>query len=158
MSEDAELQILRAAQTTLAGISKQVSKGVDLGRSVPIGEPTDLPRLFLAYGDDDIVEDGLSSSDNQMELIVGALVRDLDEYGIVQMAALRSAVHAAFMADRTLGLPEIVIDIAPLGAARPQRLEADRASMPPVFREFSFQIRYRTNAGDRTQGGTGAPT
>lgn len=158
MSEDAELQILRAAQSALAEISRTISKGCDLGRSVPVGEATDLPRLFLSFGDDDVVDDGLSYSDNQMELVVGALVRDLDEYGIAQLAALRAEVHAKFMANRTLGLPGSVIDIAPLGATRPQRLETDRASMPPVFREFSYQIRYRTQAGDRTQGGTGAPT
>lgn len=158
MSEDAELQILRAAQSALAEISRTVSKGCDLGRSVPVGEATDLPRLFLAFGDDDVVDDGLSYSDNQMELVVGALVRDIDEAGLEQLAALRAAVHARLMADRTLGLPGVIIDLVPLGAARPQRLEADRASMPPVFREFSYQIRYRTQAADRTQGGTGAPT
>lgn len=154
-SEDAELQILASVQTILSGIA--LSKGCDVNRVTRIGSPMDLPRLALMYGEDDVVDDSLTYSDNEMELFVRALVHGestgkTDDTVTQQLSALRRDVHAAISADRELGLPGLVIDAAPAGASAPDLQDRD-ADLPVVVRDFVWRVRYRTTASDRTQAG-----
>jgi hypothetical protein len=157
MTDDAELQILESAKTLLEQIPRAVCKGVDLNRTRPISRPEDLPRLALMYGEDDVIDDGLTYSDNSMELVVRAIVHETDEYVQRQLSRLRSAVHAILAADRDVGLPAIVIDCVPEGASRPDMPQRE-LGLPVVFRDFIWRVRYRTQAADRTQGGHGTPT
>ncbi len=150
MADARSEQIIGECLTLLTGLTT-TGANVQRGQVYP-HEPDKIPAIAIYAGSDDLVQEHESSFiDWRMQLIIEAVVHIKSEYTLYnsladqQLSTIRKEVHAALMADYTLGLG-FVLDITPAGASEPE-LEKTGDGVTAI-QQIVFEVMYRTSRTD----------
>ena len=143
-------QILAAVKTLVTGLT---TTGANVQRGQVYGhEQADLPALGVFMGPD-TPDQEYQTGFIDWELVIlieataeaGAAYTDLDSGIDTTLNQIRKEVHAAIMADHTLGLA-FVIDTTP-GPAQQPTLSGE-GSEPTGSQVLEFTVNYRTSRAD----------
>ena len=147
----ARAETITAAVTTLLTGLATTGANVQRGQVYP-HEADKLPALSVFMGDD-VIEMELQTAwlDWQLTILVETTVKVTTDYTTYQslvdqqLNAIREEVHAALLANHTLGLA-YVHDIEPISASRP-RLSGE-GDTPMASQVLTFNVKYRTSRAD----------
>jgi len=150
MSDARSEQIMAAIETLLTGLTTTGTK-VQRGQVYP-HQAADIPALGILMGADTVsAEYQTGLVDWELNVFVESVHQVEASYttmgsGIeTKLNLIRKEVHAALLADHTLGL-SFVIDIEPGNAGQP--LLSDSGNIPFGSQMLSFIVHYRTSRTD----------
>lgn len=142
--------ILAALKSLLSGLS---TTGTNVQRGqLYAHQAANLPALALFMGDDVLEAENLTGYDDWLLTILiqstVAIDETYDNYEPLvdqQLNQIRKEVHAALMADRSLGL-SYVIDTRPISASQPGL--SNEGAAPHGSQVLEFQVMYRASRAD----------
>jgi hypothetical protein len=147
-------QIIAAIKTLLTGLAT-TGQNVQRGQ-IYEHEKAKLPALSITMGEDSPVsEQQTGLVDWELTVSIQSVAEIIDAYTATESALdtllnlIRKEVHAAIMADHTLGL-DFVIDISPGPANEP--ILSGAGSVPTGSQSIDFVVWYRTSRDDISAG------
>jgi len=134
--------ILEAIKDALTGLTT-TDDNVQREQAYGI-EQSALPFIVINEGED-IVEDELSQQfvDWSLTVDIDLLARNDRDTVITELNTMRGEVHAALMADYTLGLPNIVKYIRADRTERP--IVSPEGDRPIAQQRLTYEVKYRSN-------------
>lgn len=138
-------EIMDAVALALTGLT---TTGANVIRGQVYDLPEDqVPGLAIFMGED-VLDEELSNS--FYDWTVSIYIESKAMHSTTQidqiLNTIRGEVHAAIMANYTLGLPNFVIDTNPISAAEPE-LSAS-GSKPIGTQRLQYNVKYRTSRTD----------
>lgn len=142
--------IMSAIETTITGLGLT---GANVQRGQIYRNESDrLPALSLFMGDDQVASEYQTGLlDWELSVFIQSTVlieADYTTYAATletSINAVREQLHAALLADHTLGLG-YVVDVIPVAASRPDL--AGEGDKPTASQTLEYTVRYRTSRAD----------